>query len=116
MNYRINPFFVSRRRLFLAFFLGFILPGIGHLYLGFIRRGIIFLLVGLAITIGVSIGESNYNHNGGSLLESLFVISVIVWTIAGLWQISDIREIVKKCVTERESRTPSEFKNLAILG
>jgi signal peptidase I len=115
MNYRINPFFLSRRRLFLAFFLGFILPGIGHLYLGFIRRGIILLLIGLAITIGVSIGESNYNHNGGSLMESIFVISVIIWIIAGLWQISDLREIVKKRVTERESKTPVEFRILAIL-
>jgi signal peptidase I len=115
MNYRVNPFFVSRRRLFLAFFLGFVLPGIGHLYLGFIRRGIILLLVGLAITIGVSIGESNYNHNGGSLLESLFVISVIIWIIAGLWQISDLREIVKKRLPKRESKTPAEFKNLAML-
>ena len=73
------------------------------------------MLVGLAITIGVSIGESNYNHNGGSPLESLFVISVIVWIIAGLWQISDLREIVKKRVTERESKTLVEFKNLAML-
>jgi signal peptidase I len=115
MNYGMNPFSVSRRKLFLAFFLGFILPGIGHLYLGFVRRGIILLLVGLAITIGVSIGESNYNHNGGSPMESLFVISVIVWIIAGLWQISDLREIVKKRVTERVSKTPVEFKNLAIV-
>ena len=101
-------------RLFLASLLGLILPGIGHLYLGFIRRGMIVLLIAFAITIGVSIGQSNYN-NGDLLLGFVLVISFIVWIAAGVWQIFDLRKIIKKRIPWRESNTPVEFKNLAIL-
>jgi signal peptidase I len=102
-------------RLFLASLLGLILPGTGHLYLGFIRRGMIVLLIAFAITIGVSIGQSNYIHNGDLLFVYVLFISFIVWIAAGLWQIFDLRKIIKKRVPGRESKTPAEFKNLAIL-
>ena len=102
-------------RLFLASLLGLILPGIGHLYLGFIRRGMIVLVIGFAITIGVSIGQSNYDYNGDLLFEFVLFISFIIWIATGVWQIFDLRKIIKKSVPWRESKTPVEFKNLAIL-
>ena len=73
------------------------------------------LLIGFAITIGVSIGQSNYNNNGDSLLGFVLFISFIVWIAAGVWQIFDLRKIIKKRIPWRESKTPVEFKNLAIL-
>ena len=102
-------------RLFLASLLGLILPGIGHLYLGFIRRGMIVLVIGFAITIGVSVGQSNYDYNGDLLFGFVLFISFIVWIAAGVWQIFDLRKIIMKRVPGRESKTPVEFKNLAIL-
>ena len=83
-------------RLFLASLLGLILPGIGHLYLGFIRRGMTVLVIGFAITIGVSIGQSNYDYNGGLLFEFVLFISFMIWIAAGVWQIFDLRKIIMK--------------------
>jgi signal peptidase I len=102
-------------RLFLASLLGLILPGTGHLYLGFTRRGMIVLVIGFAITIGVSVGQSNYNNNGDSFFGYVLFISVFLWIAAGVWQIFDLRKIIMKNVPGRESKTPVEFKNLAIL-
>ena len=102
-------------RLFLASLLGLILPGIGHLYLGFTRRGMIVLLIAFAITIGVSVGQSNYDYNGGLLFGFVLVISFIIWIAAGVWQIFDLRLIIKKRIPWRGYKTPVEFKNLAIL-
>jgi len=65
-------------RLFLASLLGLILPGTGHLYLGFTRRGMIVLLIAFAITIGVSVGQSNYIHNSDLLFGYVLFISFIV--------------------------------------
>ena len=93
-------------RLFLPSLLGLILPGIGHLYLGFIRRGMIVLLIAFAITIGVSVGQSNYIHNGDLLFGYVLFISFIVWIAAGVWQIFDLRKIIMKRVPWRESKTP----------
>src|SRR3954453_13369501 len=93
-------------RLFLASLLGLLLPGTGHLYLGFIRRGMIVLVIGFAITIGVSVGQSNYNHNGDSLFGFVLTISFIVWIAAGVWQIFDLRLTIKKRISWREFKTP----------
>src|ERR1043166_4049340 len=102
-------------RLFLASLLGLILPGIGHLYLGFIRRGMIVLVIGFAITIGVSAGQSNYDYNDGLLFGLVLFISFIIWIAAGVWQIFDLRLTIKKRIPWRESKSLGEFKNLAIL-
>ena len=97
-------------RLFLASSLGLILPGTGHVYLGFIRRGMIVLVIGFAILIGVSVGQSNYIHNGDLLFGFVLFISFIVWIAAGVWQIFDLRKIIKKRVPWRESKTPANLR------
>ena len=76
----------------------------------------IVLVIGFAITIGVSVGQSNYNDNGDSFFVFVLVISVFLWIrVAGVWQIFDLRLTIKKRIPWRESKTPVEFKNLAIL-
>jgi TM2 domain-containing membrane protein YozV len=63
--------------------LGFLLAGVGHIYLGFIKRGIIILIIGIAF---------------GYIVSSL-VPFPLSWLIIGpywIWQLVDVYNIYKK--------------------
>ena len=60
----------------------------------------IVLLIAFAITIGVSIGQSNYN-NGDLLFGFVLVISFIVWIATGVWQIFDKKNHKEAYTLER---------------
>jgi hypothetical protein len=80
---------ISNRRLFFAIILDILLAGLGHMFMHYIKRGIIILLS--AITIGIVVSlllPSNF-----SLLAALFF-----WS----WQIYDLIQLSQK---ERVSLT-----------
>jgi hypothetical protein len=63
--------------------LGFLLAGVGHIYLGFIKRGIIILIIGIAF---------------GYIVSSL-VPFPLSWLIIGpywIWQLVDVYNLYKK--------------------
>jgi TM2 domain-containing membrane protein YozV len=63
--------------------LGFLLAGIGHIYLGFIKRGIIILIIGIGF---------------GYIVSSL-VPFPLSWLIIGpywIWQLVDVYNLYKK--------------------
>jgi len=63
--------------------LGFLLAGVGHIYLGFIKRGIIILIIGIAF----------------GYIVSSFVPFPLSWLIIGpywIWQLVDVYSLYKK--------------------
>ncbi|HJR83763.1 MAG TPA: hypothetical protein VJ772_00185 [Nitrososphaeraceae archaeon] len=63
--------------------LGFLLAGVGHIYLGFIKRGIIILIIGIGF---------------GYIVSSL-VPFPLSWLIIGpywIWQLVDVYNLYKK--------------------
>ena len=83
-------------------FLGgiFGLPGIGHMYVGMVKRGILILIGGLVIYIIIVF--SSIALNATELLSSVQSwVVIIVVCIGGyialfIWQIFDAREFAKK--------------------
>ncbi|MDW0120904.1 MAG: hypothetical protein QOK64_10340 [Nitrososphaeraceae archaeon] len=68
--------------------LGFLLAGVGHIYLGFIERGIIILIIG--ITFGY--------------IVSSFVPFPLSWLLIGpywIWQLVDVYNLYKKMTFEK---------------
>ena len=68
--------------------LGFLLAGVGHIYLGFITRGIIILIIG--ITFGYVV--------------SSFVPFPLSWLLIGpywIWQLVDAYNLYKKMTFEK---------------
>ena len=72
------------KRLWLTILLAVIVSGLGHIYLGFFKRGIIFLVVGFAIWI---IGDLLFPERYG-----LLGIGGAFW----IWQIWDAYKHYKK--------------------
>jgi TM2 domain-containing membrane protein YozV len=63
--------------------LAFLLAGVGHIYLGFIKRGIIILIIGIAF----------------GYIVSSFVPFPLSWLIIGpywIWQLVDVYILYKK--------------------
>ncbi|HSA73470.1 MAG TPA: hypothetical protein VLD84_05895 [Nitrososphaeraceae archaeon] len=68
--------------------LAVLVSGVGHIYLGFIKRGIIILVVGIALWI----------------ITSLFIPYPWTWLIGGaywIWQIVDAYQHYKKLKAEQ---------------
>jgi TM2 domain-containing membrane protein YozV len=95
---------ISSDTLRLAVILGVVVPGVGHIYLGQIKRGIkIVLLIILSGTLSAAIFSylttilNRFAIGGIDFLFSLIapavsLIPIIVW----VWQIRDLRRIIKK--------------------
>jgi len=73
----------SNKSLALTIVLAIIISGLGHLYLGFVNRGIIILILGFAIGIGVS-------------MIVPFPYSLIFTAAYWIWQIYDAYKHYKK--------------------
>lgn len=68
--------------------LGFLLAGVGHIYLGFIKRGIMILVIGVAF---------------GYIVSSL-VPFPLSWLLIGpywIWQLVDVYNLYKKLTFEK---------------
>jgi TM2 domain-containing membrane protein YozV len=68
--------------------LGFLLAGVGHIYLGFITRGIIILIIGIAF----------------GYVVSSFVPFPLSWLLIGpywIWQLVDVYNLYKKMTFEK---------------
>lgn len=68
--------------------LGFLLAGVGHIYLGFIKRGIIILVIGIAF----------------GYIVSSFVPFPLSWLLIGpywIWQLVDVYNLYKKMAFEK---------------
>jgi TM2 domain-containing membrane protein YozV len=68
--------------------LAFLLAGVGHIYLGFIKRGIIILIIGI----------------GFGYIVSSFVPFPLSWLIIGpywIWQLVDVYSLYKKMRFEK---------------
>jgi hypothetical protein len=87
---------ISNRRLFFAIILDILLAGLGHMFMHYIKRGIIILLSAIAIGIVVSL-----------LLPSNF--SLLVALFFWLWEIYDLIQLSQK---ERLSLTKPESHKL----
>ena len=74
---------ISNRRLFFAIILDILLAGLGHMFMHYIKRGIIILCS--AITIGIIVSL---------LLPSDF--SLLVALLFWLWQIYDLMQLSQK--------------------
>ena len=72
------------KKLWLTILLAVIVTGLGHIYLGFVKRGIIILVVGIAIWI---IGELLFPERYG-----LLGIGGVFW----IWQLWDVYKHYKK--------------------
>lgn len=86
--------------LILAVVLGLIgIMGVGHLYLGKVARGIVFLILGLAVIptitalflyLIVSVGPNPYS------IVAPVVIIIVIWLGLLIWQAYDAHQLVKK--------------------
>jgi TM2 domain-containing membrane protein YozV len=74
--------------------LAVLISGVGHIYLGIIKRGIIILIVGIALWI----------------FAPLFVPFPLSWVINGaywLWQLVDVIRLYRKMKSEFRANNPS---------
>jgi TM2 domain-containing membrane protein YozV len=74
---------VKRKNLVITLILAFFIWGLGHIYLGFVKRGIIVLIVGFAIGIVLSIIVP-------------FPYSLVLMWIYGIWNMYDAYKHYKK--------------------
>jgi FtsH-binding integral membrane protein len=74
---------ISNRKLVLAIILDIVIAGLGHIFVRYVKRGIIILIS--AISIGIII--SLFSPSDFSLL-----VAIVFW----LWMIYDLMQIVKK--------------------
>jgi hypothetical protein len=69
----------------IAFILGLIVAGLGHIYIGYIRRGIIFLIIDLVMVIQIIV--STMVDPSSYFLGVLLLFAVYVWSLADLYQL-----------------------------
>jgi TM2 domain-containing membrane protein YozV len=74
---------ISNRKLVLAIILDMIIAGLGHIFVRYVKRGIIILLSAIGIGIIISL----FLPSDFSLL-----VAIVFW----LWEIYDLIRIVKK--------------------
>ncbi len=90
---------------FIAFILSF-LPGLSHFYLGFVDRGLIFLMVFFGITAG-TIGLGIVF--GGDLVAILFLALPLIWLVALLDAFSLMKRFNPRGSIDGENQM--EYKN-----
>ena len=74
---------ISHRKLVLAIILDMAIAGLGHIFVRYVKRGIIILLSAIGIGIIISL----FSPSDFSLL-----VAIVFW----LWEIYDLMQIVKK--------------------
>jgi TM2 domain-containing membrane protein YozV len=74
---------ISNRKLVFAIILDIVIAGLGHIFVRYVKRGIIILIS----AIGIGIILSLFSPSDFSLL-----VAIVFW----LWQIYDLMQIVKK--------------------
>lgn len=91
---------VSNRKLIISGILAIIIPGLGHLYCGYVERGILIMIIGFGILLLQDFYHVHY---------PLSLVTFLYWG----WQVYDFVRRAKT-IDKQLTRTPKEFKYLAV--
>jgi signal peptidase I len=91
---------VSNRKLIIAGILAILVPGLGHLFCGYVKRGIIVMIIGFGILLLQELYHVQY---------PLSLITFLYWG----WQIYDLVRRAKT-IDKHLTVTPKEFRYLAV--
>jgi signal peptidase I len=91
---------VSNRKLIIAGILAIVVPGLGHLFCGYVKRGILIMIIGFGILLLQEFYHVQY---------PLSLITFLYWG----WQIYDLVRQAKT-IDRQLTSTPKEFKYLAV--
>jgi hypothetical protein len=93
---------ISSDTLRMAIILGVVLPGVGHMYLGQVKRGI-KIVIALVLSGTISgVAFSYFVNVTNTGFDSTFVINLIspaislIPLIVWVWQIRDLRRVIKR--------------------
>src|SRR6476659_6669758 len=81
----------------LAIILGAILPGVGHIYLGEIKKGIrIIIIIILFGIVSNSFFQTFYSIFNTTLTIGLIQLSTLIPLVIWIWQFKDLNKVIKK--------------------
>jgi len=91
---------VSNRKLIIAGILSIVVPGLGHLFCGYVKRGIVIMIIGFGILLLQEFYHVQY---------PLSLTTFLYWG----WQVFDLVRRAK-IIDKHLTSTPKEFKYLAV--
>ena len=91
---------ISYRKLIIAGILSIIVPGLGHLFCGYVKRGIVIMIIGFGILLLQEFYHVQY---------PLSLTTFLYWG----WQVFDLVRRAK-IIDKHLTSTPKEFKYLAV--